>query len=298
MLGRVREAFPDLEILEVPTEGAVPEGRRGEVLLTQTWAAPNLSQVLACGVEWVHAYGTGVNRFPFEALAGRPLSCSRGASAVPIAEWVLAVMLAFEKELPASWISEPPKRWNLAKLGGLQGRTLALLGLGGIACAIAERALAFGMQVRAMRRRPEPSPVPGVVLVTSLKELLADAHHLVLAAPATPRTTNLMDREAFALLPPGAHLVNIARGELVDQEALRAALDEGSLACASLDTVTPEPLPEGHWIYDHPRVRLSPHVSWSMPGSLEGLVDPFIENLGRWQQGRPLLDLVDVEEGY
>ena len=298
LLGRVREAFPELEILEVPGKGPVPEGLRGEVLLTQTWASPNIEEVLDCGVEWVHAYGTGVNRFPFEALGGRPFTCSRGASAVPIAEWVLAVMLAFEKRLPESWISEPPERWNLATLGGLQGRTLALVGLGGIGLAIAERALAFGMQVRAMRRRPEPSPLPGVVLVSSLEELLADAHHLVVAAPATPRTHHLVDREAFALLPPGAHLVNIARGDLVDQDALREALDSGHLALASLDTVTPEPLPEGHWLYTHPGVRLSPHVSWSMPGAMDGLVDPFIENLGRWQEGLPLIDQVGVEEGY
>jgi len=298
MLGKLQKAFPDLEILEVPMEGAVPEGIHGEVLLTQTWGSPNLAEVVACGVEWVHAYGTGVNRFPFDALEGRPLSCSRGASAVPIAEWVLAVMLAFAKRLPESWISEPPERWNRAELGGLQGRTLALVGLGGIGCEIAVRALAFGMQVRAMRRKPEPSPVPGVELVTKLEDLLAGAHHVVLAAPATSRTTHLMDREAFALLPAGAHLVNIARGELVDQDALREALDSGSLGLASLDTVTPEPLPAGHWLYGHPGVRLSAHVSWSMPGSLDGLIDPFIDNLGRWRMGRPLVDLVDVEEGY
>ena len=121
---------------------------------------------------------------------------------------------------------------------------------------------------------------------------------MVLAAPATARTSHLMDREAFALLSPGAHLINIARGELVDQEALRVVLDEGRLALASLDTVTPEPLPAGHWLYEHPRVHLSPHVSWSMPGSLEGLIGPFVENLGRWREGRALIDLVDVEEGY
>ena len=84
----------------------------------------------------------------------------------------------------------------------------------------------------------------------------------------------------------------------MDQDALREALDSGQLALASLDTVTPEPLPEGHWLYDHPGVRLSPHVSWSMPGAMDGLVDPFIENLGRWQEGRPLIDPVDVDEGY
>ena len=114
-------------------------------------------------------------------------------------------------------------------------------------------------------------------------------------------------RPLGVLLPPKPSLEmasrssgkeTVLRGELVDQDALREALDAGSLALASLDTVTPEPLPAGHWLYDHPRVHLSPHVSWSMPGSLGGLIDPFIENLGRWRTGRALVDLVDVEEGY
>ncbi len=102
------------------------------MLLTHAKGGPNLSQVVARGVSWVHAYGTGVDGFPFAALGDRVLTCSRGASAVPIAEWVLAVMLAAEKKLPESWIHEPPAHWSVAGLGGLHGRTLGLLGLGGI----------------------------------------------------------------------------------------------------------------------------------------------------------------------
>ncbi|MBW2271230.1 MAG: hypothetical protein JRH16_21980 [Deltaproteobacteria bacterium] len=297
-MGRLREAFSDLEIREVPSEGPLPEGVTGEVLLTQAWGAPNLAEVLARGVEWIHTYGTGVNQFPFAALSGQVLTCSRGASAVPISEWVLAVMLAFEKRLPDSWIHEAPESWYMAELGGLSGRTLGLIGFGGIAQAVAKRALAFGMRVCALRRRKLPSPLPGVTLTLELEELLAHADHLVVAAPATPRTQKLLDAAAFAALKPGAHLVNIARGELIDQDALRAALDAGRVAVASLDTVTPEPLPEGHWLYSHPQVRLSPHVSWSMPGSFDGLIDPFIENLRRFRAGEELADRVDVKEGY
>jgi phosphoglycerate dehydrogenase-like enzyme len=96
----------------------------------------------------------------------------------------------------------------------------------------------------------------------------------------------------------GVHLVNIARGTLVDQEALRVALEDGRVARASLDVVDPEPLPEGHWLYSHPRVRLSPHVSWSAPGTIERTIELFVDNLRRWREGRPLHGAVDPVAGY
>ena len=99
-------------------------------------------------------------------------------------------------------------------------------------------------------------------------------------------------------MKPGAHLVNVARGTLVDEAALRHALDDGRIARASLDAVEPEPLPAGHWMYGHPRVRLSPHVSWNMPGAAEILVDCFIDNVRRWGAGEPLAGVVDPSAGY
>jgi phosphoglycerate dehydrogenase-like enzyme len=297
LLPRVTRAFPGIELIPVPTTGSVPPEARGEVLLTQAWGSPNLAEIVQRGVRWVHAYGTGVNAFPFDALGDRVLTCSRGASAVPIAEWVLAVMLAAEKQLPERWIHEPTK-WNIAFLGGLQGKTLGLIGFGGIGQAVAERALAFGMDVIALRRSDTASPIAGVRLARSLDQVLGSADHLVIAAPATPETRGLLDDAAFSLVKPGVHLVNVARGELVDQDALRQALDQKRVGLASLDVVDPEPLPEGHWLYTHPRVRLSPHISWSMPGALDLLIDPFIENLRRYQGGEPLRGRVDPELGY
>ncbi len=209
----------------------------------------------------------------------------------------MAMLLAAEKRLPDVWQDEPPERWNRFDLGGLHGRTLGLLGFGGIGLATAERALPFGMRVIAHRRSAAPSPLAGVELV-DLETLLADADHLVVAAPATRETRHLLDRDAFARVKPGLHLVNVARGGLVDQDALREALDDGRVALASLDCVDPEPLPAGHWLYAHPRVRLSPHCSWNGPGALDRLIDPFVENLGRWLRGERLKGLVDPELGY
>jgi len=96
----------------------------------------------------------------------------------------------------------------------------------------------------------------------------------------------------------GLHLINVARGGLIDQDALRVALEDGRVARASLDVADPEPLPGDHWLFAHPRVRLSPHVSWSMPGAFSLILDTFIENLGRYQRGETLEGLVDRTHGY
>src|SRR5207248_6778376 len=133
----------------------------------------------------------------------------------------------------------------------------------------------------------------GVTMVTSLEVLLEGAEHLVVAAPYTPRTHHMLDAAAFERVRPGVHLVNIARGGLIDQDALRAALDDGRVAMASLDTVDPEPLPAGHWMYTHPRVRLSPHVSWSSPEGYRRIFELFLENLGRYLRGEPPQGVVD-----
>jgi len=298
LLGPLLKRFPDVAVVQIPENEPLAAGIRGDVLLTQTWAAPNFGDVIARGVRWVHAYGTGVNRFPLAALGDALLTCSRGSSGVPIAEWVLAVMLAFEKRIPESFVREPGD-WKYRELGGLHGRTLALVGFGGIGREVALRALSFGMRLLALRRS-EGGAMAGVEIVRDLRALLSDADHVLIAAPATPETRHLIGREALAHVKRGVHLVNVARGTLVDQEALREALDDGRVACASLDVVEPEPPPAGHWLYTHPRVRLSPHISWNMPGALDILLEPFLENLARWQVGKPLLarDLVDVSRGY
>jgi phosphoglycerate dehydrogenase-like enzyme len=209
------------------------------------------------------------------------------------------MMLAFEKRLPDTWITRPPTtRWGLGSLGTLHGKVLGLVGYGAIASAVAERALPFGLRIRAVRRAATPADNPAVEILPTLTALVSAADHLVVAAAATPATRHLIDREIFAAMKPGVHFINVARGALVDHEALRAALDAERVAMASLDAVDPEPVPEGHWLYSHPRVRLSPHVSWSMPGAAERLVDAFIENVRRYRAGDPLLGVVDRAAGY
>jgi phosphoglycerate dehydrogenase-like enzyme len=128
--------------------------------------------------------------------------------------------------------------------------------------------------------------------------MLAVSDHVVVTAPATPATYHLLDAAAFAAMKPGAHLINIARGSLIDQEALLTALDAGTVAMASLDVVEPEPLPAGHALYAHPNVRVSPHISWSSPDTIQRTIEIFAENLKRYDAGEPLQGIIDVKEGY
>ena len=296
---KVAAAADWVHVVGVDGSGNLPPGLRGDVLLTYPWSCPNLRALLASGVRWVHAIGTGIDRFPLAELTDQLFTCSRGGSGVPIAEWVLAVMLAFEKRLPEAWIHAPPgDGWSRGERGGLHGRSLGLLGFGAIGMAVAQRALPFGMRVRACRRTATPSDIAGVELVADVSELVAQSDHVVIAAPATAATRHLFNRAVFAAMRPGAHLINVARGALVDQDALREALDDGRVATASLDAVDPEPLPPGHWMYTHPGVRLSPHVSWQMPGAIDLLIDPFVDNLRRYAAGEPLCGVVDREAGY
>jgi phosphoglycerate dehydrogenase-like enzyme len=291
MLPALRKIAPQEDFSSTPTPSA-------EIVVTLLPDRQELARALTPGVRWVHVMGTGVDAFPLDLVGDRTLTCSRGANAPAIAEWVLAMMLAFEKRLPDSWLTAAPPRWNLADLGGLSGATLGLVGIGAIGIEIARRARAFDMSVLAFRRTDAPAPIEGVEVAADMDQVLSTSDHLVVAVPATARTRHLLDAEAFAAMKPGVHLVNIARGSLVDQDALREALDRGQVARASLDVVDPEPLPAGHWLYSHPGVRLSAHISWSSRRSRRGTLELFADELRRYRAGEQPRSPVDVAEGY
>jgi phosphoglycerate dehydrogenase-like enzyme len=294
----IAAAVPAVDVVDLRPDDELPASLAGDILFAAWLESPVYERLDEIGVRWMHLPGTGIDSWPGALLEGRTVTCSRGVSAIPIAEFVLAAMLAFEKRIPEVWLDEPPARWNLAPLGELAGATLGLIGLGGIGTAIARRALGFDMRVVALRRTRTASTVDGVELAFGLTDLLNVADHLVLAVPATPLTHQLLDARSFSWVKPGVHLVNIARGSLIDQDALRDALDDGRVAHATLDCVEPEPLPEGHWLYTHPSVRLSAHVSWNSPRAFDRIVDAFVSNLRRYVAGEPLEGVVDVDEGY
>lgn len=268
-----------------------------DALVVMGHGRDRLEELLTPEIRWVHVLSTGVDGFPFDLMEGRVLTCSRGASSVAISEFVLAAMLAFEKDLPEQWISDP-EHWHDAHLGQLLGKKLGLIGIGAIGVAVATRALAFGMDVVAYRRTSAPSPLPGVTIEVSLETLLASVDHVVVAAPATPATNHLLNAKSFAALKPGSHMINISRGALIDQDELLLALDEGRLSMATLDVTDPEPLPAGHPLYMHPRVRISPHVSWSSPETMRRSVELLKENVSSYLKGEELNGVVDLATGY
>lgn len=196
---------PELNI--VPARAPLPELKDVEALLTSAAGSSDLTELLAhCPqLKWIHILGTGVDNFPLELAKNKLITCSRGATAVPIAEWVMAMLLSFEKKLPDSWITKPPQSWYVANLGSLEGKTLGLIGFGAIGQAVARRALAFDMRVLAKVRQHRTSSMAGVEFVECMGDLLPQVDHLVLALPATAESRGLIGTTELLQTKPGVH---------------------------------------------------------------------------------------------
>ncbi|MET0239105.1 MAG: NAD(P)-dependent oxidoreductase [Sphingobium sp.] len=248
-------------------------------------------------VRYVYSGSVGVDPYPRWLLDAPLVSCGRGVSSDEIADYVIAAIYAHTKNLEAVR-ARSLAEWKQAPLGHVRGSTVGIIGLGAIGTAVARQALALGAKVTAARRRQLPSLVEGVTLLDNLEAVVASADHLVLALPATDATRKVVDARLLAHAKPTAHLINIARGSVLDQEALVDALDAGRLAFATLDVTEPEPLPADHVLWTHDRVRLTPHVSSNYTQVRHVLFDKVAENLSRFARGETPSDLVDPAEGY
>jgi phosphoglycerate dehydrogenase-like enzyme len=243
-------------------------------------------------VQLVQIASAGLDDYPEWIWEAPRVASASGTNSIPIAEYVLATMLSHAKRLPQITLQAGqvwPERDDLMRepLGSLNGRTLGLLGVGSIAMQVVKYADAFDMKIIATRGSDAPSPDPRVTLVP-LAELAARSDHLVIAAPIGESTRGLIGAEFLKAMKRDAHIVNIARGAIIDQEALRAEFGRERL-WASLDVTDPEPLPPGHWMIGHPRVRVTPHISWSCPETSQRVFGRLIENVRRLQAGEPLL---------
>jgi phosphoglycerate dehydrogenase-like enzyme len=247
-------------------------------------------------VKFVQLASAGADDYPPWLWEAPAVASASGTTAIPIAEYALSVMLAHAKRLAAVTLQPGtawPDRQNFIDqpLGLLHGRTLGLVGLGNIARRIGHLANAFGMTIVAARASAAPSPDPWIT-IAPLDDVVARADHLVLAAPITPATQHMINAERLARMKSDAHIVNVGRGGLIDQAALLAELDQGRL-WASLDVTDPEPLPAGHPLIGHPRVKVTPHISWSNPDINRAIMQRLVENIARVAGGQPLLGAVD-----
>lgn len=222
-----------------------------------------------------------------------------------IAEHVMAMLLSFSRGLYRFFPEQLEGRWNRRavpqeQLWELEGKTMLVVGLGGIGTQVAKRAHAFGMRVLATRRsrRSGPEFVEYVGLADELNDLAAQADVVVNAAPLTPETTGMFDADFFAHMKPTAYFINVGRGRSVVTPDLVSALESGRIAGAGLDVTDPEPLPTGHPLWSLPNVIITPHVAGGSDLRTERLWTVIRENLRRYVAGEAMLSVVDVERGY
>ncbi len=241
---------------------------------------------------------------------------ARGVFSRPIAEYVLMMILAVSRRLPQLLELQRERTWQPLEGAELRDVTVGIVGLGSIGRAVGALATAFGCRVIAVRRRGDAddrrrarprrrtSRSLGELMLDrvggpeTLPELLAESDFIVLAAPLTPETEEMINAETLAMVKPGAWLINVARGRLIDERALLRALRDGPLGGAVLDTFRDEPLPPMSPFYDLPNVIVTPHTAWSSGRVLDRSVELFCDNLRRFAAGEPLLNVVDPSAGY
>ena len=281
-------------------KGAAVERRaalaRAEVLFALH--VPKDLMRLAPRLRWVQGMGAGVEQFAKAGVerARVVVTNASGVSAGSMAEWVIGRLLQIWKRFREA--DQHQREHAFVRTYGrtFSGSTLGIVGMGAIGSAVAVRARALGLSVLGVRRSAAADPTPAHELFAPerLHELLARCDAVVVAAPETPETRHLLDAAAFAAMRPGAVLVNVARGALVDEAALADALRSGHLGAAALDVFEQEPLPPESPLFELPNVYLSAHSSVSVDRYLDDVFDLFAENVVRYVTGEPLLNRVDM----
>lgn len=310
LAARARQLGIELELVVLPAD---PEGRLETTECARLDLAFFSSDVIplhgrqffstvrkAPALNWLHVFNAGVDHPIFSEMLerGARLSTSAGTTAVPIAQTAIAGLLMLARNVPR-WIrAQQAHRWDPMRVPDvprdLAGQTVLIYGLGSIGREIARLARALGLRVIGIRRSPPrpDDPVDELHPPEQLAALLPRADWLVLAAPLTAETRGLIDAGMLARLPAGAHVINVARGEIIDETALVAALRDGRLGGAYLDVFEKEPLPADSPLWGLPNALVSPHNSAAALGNEDRVYELFLDNLGRWHQGKPLINEV------
>jgi phosphoglycerate dehydrogenase-like enzyme len=254
-------------------------------------------------LQWVHIHSAGADRQIYLDLLARgvQITTSSGANAQVVATVALAGMLALARRFPLLWAEQQNRQW-IPMMGArmprdLPGQTATIVGWGPIGQKLGSVLQALGLQVVVVRQQlaaPHHPLCEGVEMVTfeSWTQVLPKTDWLILACPLTSKTRQLVNASALAVLPQGAHLINVARGEVVDEPALVSALQSGHLSGAFLDVFAHEPLPSDSPLWAMPQVMITPHAAGHSDGNETRVGQMFLDNLRCWTEGAPLRNLV------
>ena len=284
-----KTAFPECEVL-------VYWKANIELVRAAVRAAPKL--------RLLHCCKTGVENMLFPEMIESPalLTNAAGIVAGSLAEWVLTAILFFEKDLRRLLRNQAAGRWEQFTVQEVRGKSMTIVGFGGIGKEIASRALAMGMQVNALRNNPETDAAKKSAVrelpITELHNILPTSEYLVIAAPLTPSTKGLIGERELSLLPPSAILINVGRGLIVDEDALIRSLQQNRIRGAGLDVFGVEPLPQEHPFYGMENVLLSPHCADHTSTMRSETLLLCLANLERYARNETLLNIVDKTRGY
>jgi phosphoglycerate dehydrogenase-like enzyme len=253
-------------------------------------------------LQWLHVFNAGVDHPIYTEMLTRGvrLTTSAGTTAVPIAQTAIAGLLMLARNFPRWLAAQRERRWDPARMPDfprdLAGQTALVYGLGSIGSEIARLARALGLKVIGVRRSPlrQGDPVDELHPPQKLGELLPRADWLIIASPLTPETRGMVNAGLLAQLPQGARIINIGRGEIIDEPAMIDALREGRLGGAYLDVFATEPLPADSPLWGLPNVIVSPHNSAAAACNDDRVFALFIDNLGRWQAKQALANEVEA----
>lgn len=277
-----------------------------EVLLRGTVPAAVLDHIVARSprLRWIHSVSAGVDRVATPSVRAREITVTnaRGVFSRPIAEYIVMMCLAVARRLPLLLELQRERTWQPLRGRELAELTIGIVGFGSIGAEVARLLAPFESRILATRRHPErgAGDAPNVELLAldHLSDLLRVADIVVVAAPLTSETAGLIGARQLQEMRQDAWLINIARGQLVDERALRRALESGWIGGAVLDVFSEEPLPPDSPLYGAPNLVITPHTSWSSDRVAERSIVLFVENLRRYRDGQPLANVVDLEAGY
>ncbi len=298
---RAGEAGHSVTIGSTPADFAAAM-EEAEALVTDAGVIKAFFPCRAPRLKLLFATNAGLERLaPFDWLPpGVVLMNNRGAHATKAGEFAIMSVLMLANRVPEMVTNQRRGHWQKLWGSALTGRSVTIIGLGTLGGNTAEHVARFGMRVTGVRTNPAPHPAcDRVIGADELDAVLPDTDILVLACPLTDATRGLMTRGRLAALPQGAGLVNIGRGQLLDQDALCDLLDNGHLSGAVLDVFTPEPIPPGHRLWTTPNLIISPHTSADDPATYNPRsLDIFLENLRAFRDGSPLPNRFDTVRGY